>query len=258
MFTSLTIHISISKAVSYTITMTKHLSKKSKKIISNRVVIVINLLALCAIILLPFLYHVPYVTTIEILAATIAIGVFSGLISNGVLRVIFGVSVTILGAGSIVFDHPKYLILLFYPLMFVALVLSSIVSKRIARKILPYNSYQFQAIVSVIAVLVLFVLSIAVALHLKTPTPPVPLIIAVIFALAAGYVSWKVASNQRMKSRKPIIGTVLIVTVAVTGFLMASWPVLLMVVMLNFINGIFISALFQQSNAIRSNKKFNA
>lgn len=236
--------------------MTKHLSKKSKKTLSNRIVIVIYSLVLVAIILFPFLYHVPYITTIEVIVATIAVGAMSGLILNGLLQVIFGFSVTLLGVGSIVYDSPKYLIVL-YPLMFVTLVVSNTVAKRIARKILPYNSSRFQAIVSAAAILVMFILSIAVALGLNTPTPLAPLAVAIILTLAAGYVTVTVANNRKVKFRKAIVGAVLAVTALVIGVLIVSWPVLLMVAMLNFLNGIFISSLFQQSNAVRRNKKFN-
>jgi hypothetical protein len=232
--------------------MTKHLSIKTKKIVSRRVITVIYIIALLALALIPFITHVPLILIIEVLLAAFIIGALSGIIANQLLQTIFGFVLVISAAGYIVGVHPDYLRSLF-ALLLIVLLFANGTMRLIAKKVLPYDSTQFQLVVSTTAVLILAAWSLALPFYLHTQTPLIALLLAVGLSLVSGYTVMTVLARRTMKFRKPILITIITALVVISSIFMYHWPVLLMVTMINFFNGIYISAILRQANAHKHN-----
>jgi hypothetical protein len=222
------------------------LTKKTKNILSNRVKAALGLLVLCALMLIPFFSHLPVIIIGEVFLITLIIGSLSGIISNGLLQVIFGYLLTIFAAGYISFNNPEYLRSLFAP-MFITLLFSNGIGRSIAKKIFPYNNVRFQSIVSAIAVLILIVVSVSLPFYENTQTPVILIVAAIIFSLLAGYLFVKVFGDRKLKYRKPTLIAVIILMALVISIFTVRWPILLMVIMINIFNGVYINAIFRQS-----------
>jgi hypothetical protein len=225
--------------------MSEHLSKKNKKKISNRFFVVIGLLIICATLLFPLFNNVPFIIIAQVLLAAFAIGALSGFISNGLLKIIFGLLLTISAAGTIVNNHPEYLQLLLAPAL-IGLVVASNIGGRIVKRSLTVSSVRFQFVVSITAVVLLVIWSMTLPFYLNTPAPLAPILIAVSFALLSGYFIAQISGRRKMMHRKSVLIITIIISTFVIGILMVYSPVLLMVSIVNIFNGMYIGTILQQ------------
>jgi len=227
--------------------MAKQPSKKTKNQLSNRAQVGLGMLVLLALISIPFFTNIPLMITLQVVLVTLGIGALSGVISMGVLQVIFATILGISASGTILQAHIEYIKPLFFLMLF-GLIAGTYAGRIIAQRFLPYENKVFQSVVSSIAVLILLSLSIVIPFNLTSSTPLIPLLAVAAIAVITGYLGSVLSDNKKLRYRKPLLCGLILVSVIVIAVTLPRWPAVLMVWLLDIFCGLFIYAIFRQAN----------